>query len=165
MDLHHDLSRPTPDTKVCPGSGRDPHEVAVSGFYRNTARHDGLSGLCTSCHNHEVGVRRLRQRMAAIEQLGGRCSSPTCSVPGGMADPRALQFDHVDGGGRARERAGENGHRIVKAILAGSTDFQLLCANCNWIKKFELGEVVGERVYDRAPAVCNPVRRRPSKVR
>jgi len=26
---------------------------------------------------------------------------------------------------------------ILNEIKAGSKDYQLLCANCNWIKKFE----------------------------
>jgi hypothetical protein len=137
------------DTKRCPGFGRSPHDALVCDFYRNKARYDGLSGLCVACHRVEVDARVIEKRRAAIDKLGGKCSSSSCAVPGGMADPRALQFDHVDGGGRARQRAGENGYRIIQAILAGSTEFQLLCANCNWIKKFELAEHVGERDYGR----------------
>lgn len=140
------------DTKRCLGFDREPHDVSITGFYKNGRRYDGLSGLCIACHNVEATIRRVRLRLRAIEKLGGCCSSPTCAVPGGMADSRALQFDHIAGGGRRRQSNGENGHRIVRAILDGSTEFQLLCANCNWIKKNELREVVGERVYERATA-------------
>jgi hypothetical protein len=31
---------------------------------------------------------------------------------------------------------------ILREIKAGSKDYQLLCANCNWIKKYEKGEGV-----------------------
>jgi hypothetical protein len=66
-----------------------------------------------------------------------------------MTDPRALQIDHVHGGGsgkRTREHRGPNEtyyNHILKEIKAGSRDYQLLCANCNWIKRYENKEIGG----------------------
>ncbi len=52
---------------------------------------------------------------------------------------RALQVDHINGGGDNDRRGGF----IYRAILRGDRDkpeFQLLCANYNAIKAFKEGE-------------------------
>lgn len=94
-------------------------------------------------------------RVAAIAYLGGVCSR--C----GFDDHRALQIDHVRGGGTAERRAQgtRNSRGIYRRILAdaASGDYALLCANCNWIKRAELGEVVGGRVYERAIPVTETI--------
>lgn len=75
---------------------------------------------------------RRRKRAEAMALLGGKCTR--C----GFADPRALQFDHINGGGVADIRKfSTNGARKV---LKDSSRFQLLCANCNWIKRAENNE-------------------------
>ena len=65
----------------------------------------------------------------------------------GFSDWRALQVDHVNGGGNKERKANNNNNntwgfykRILEEIEAGSKDYQLLCANCNWIKKWEKNE-------------------------
>jgi hypothetical protein len=84
---------------------------------------------------------RRRLRKEALEKLGGKCSR--C----GFSDWRALQIDHIKGGG-SRERketkqASEGLHRLILRTplktLFGK--YQLLCANCNWIKKYEEKEI------------------------
>jgi hypothetical protein len=76
---------------------------------------------------------RSRQlRKSAIEALGGKC------VQCGFTDVRALQIDHVNGGGVKHIRATSSATRygdIIKSVLKGEKIYQLLCANCNWIKK------------------------------
>ena len=76
--------------------------------------------------------------MEAIRKLGGCCRR--C----GFSDPRALQFDHVEGKGcqELRKSVEEKGQRAYYLmIIADKTGkYQLLCANCNWIKKAENGE-------------------------
>jgi len=71
--------------------------------------------------------------------LGNKCIS--C----GNSDKRVLQIDHVNGGGNAAHKQESNARRFYKRILKeieqGSKDYQLLCANCNWIKKCERGEL------------------------
>jgi len=67
-------------------------------------------------------------RIDAVEVLGGKCC--VC----GFEDKRALQIDHVNNNGkqeRAKRVAIHN--RIIKDPTA-KKEYQLLCANCNWIK-------------------------------
>ena len=85
--------------------------------------------------NHLRQVRKARQR--AIAALGGKC------VHCGFDDWRALQIDHVNGGG-CREEKQIGGHGIIRKVLRGETEgYQLLCANCNWIKFYEKKEYNG----------------------
>ncbi len=75
--------------------------------------------------------RRIRCRRAVIELLGGKC------IICGFMDIRALQVDHVLGGGnKDRKTTGRfTSFYILKELLNKSEKYQLLCANCNWIKK------------------------------
>lgn len=76
-----------------------------------------------------------RARIAIVAFLGGRCAR--C----GFEDPRALQIDHVHGGGvREIKRLGGNRSKFYARILETPERYQLLCANCNWIKRVEQGE-------------------------
>jgi len=94
--------------------------------------------------------RRVKLRMKVIELLGGKC------IKCGNKDIRVLQIDHIHCGGSNRKRKKErNNHgtrkvngpiggyetyllKILKEIkVDGSKYYQLLCANCNWIKRWE----------------------------
>ena len=76
-----------------------------------------------------------RSRYLVVGLLGGIC------VKCGFKDIRALQIDHVDGGGsQARKTKGTNYSEIARDIKNGSKKYQLLCANCNWIKRDENNE-------------------------
>lgn len=80
--------------------------------------------------------RKLRDK--AIEVLGGsRC------IKCGFSDIRALQIDHVNGNGKKeREKMGQ----IVmykKIIDTNGVGYQILCANCNWIKRHTHNEKGG----------------------
>jgi len=94
------------------------------------------------------GARQRRKlvRLEIFSLLGNKCSNPNCLVPNGCSDSRCLQIDHVRGGGsgndkKARNRPSTFYLKILKEIKAGSKDYQLLCSNCNWIKRFENHEV------------------------
>ena len=77
---------------------------------------------------------RLKLRRQALAILGGKC----CRC--GFDDYRALQVDHINGGGRAEQEIRGNGG-IYRKIRDGETEeYQLLCSNCNWIKKYERNE-------------------------
>jgi hypothetical protein len=80
-------------------------------------------------------------RAKVLDALGGKCKS--C----GFADERALQIDHINGGGqRERKAMGYRAgypHTYFTRILADPdflSKYQCLCANCNWIKRRELKE-------------------------
>jgi len=56
----------------------------------------------------------------------------------GFADERALQIDHRAGNGNAERRAvNNNAPAIYRRVLREPHRYQLLCANCNWIKRAE----------------------------
>lgn len=96
--------------------------------YRDTERYKGVEKS-----------RRTKHRVRLIQMLGGKCSA--C----GFDDYRALQIDHVFSDG-AKHRAKFKGQNksyykdIEKSINAGEGKYQVLCANCNWIKKYEMNE-------------------------
>ena len=70
-------------------------------------------------------------RSKVLEVLGNKC------IKCGFSDSRALQVDHINGGGH-KERLNLGGWNICKKIISGYTSaYQLLCANCNAIKRIE----------------------------
>jgi hypothetical protein len=83
-------------------------------------------------------LRRLRAKV--LQVLGSRC------VYCGFSDPRALQIDHIRGGGAKERRTLNKGKwgnpgGVWRLILKMSKEerllkYQLLCANCNWIKRY-----------------------------
>jgi len=77
----------------------------------------------------------VQLRAEIIKVHGGACGH--C----GFNDPRALQIDHVHGGGRAERQTVGTGIEYLKKVLNDTAGYyQLLCANCNWIKRSEKGE-------------------------
>ena len=79
--------------------------------------------------------KRIREQIFDI--LGGECVD--CGYD---SDLRALCIEHKNGGGtqERRRRGGDYRFYILKQILAGSKNYQILCANCNQIKKEVLKE-------------------------
>lgn len=80
--------------------------------------------------------RRKEYRARVLQALGGKCAS--C----GISDERVLQIDHVNGGGNKEyKREGNHDYSYYRRILEKNCEgYQLLCANCNWIKRYENGE-------------------------
>ena len=80
-------------------------------------------------------------REAIIQKYGAQCNQ--C----GINDHRVLQVDHINGGGRKELRTYQKGgstysYGYYKAVLKDNTDkYQLLCSNCNWIKRHTNNEV------------------------
>lgn len=77
--------------------------------------------------------RNIRQRAEIIELLGSECKR--C----GFNDIRALVIDHVYGGGTAeRRKYGGNFYtKVLPQVKDRSDKYQLLCCNCNEIKRKE----------------------------
>ena len=83
-----------------------------------------------------INVRKWRA--AALAKLGNKC----CRC--GFDDVRALQIDHKNGGGGYEIHIAFNDSPRIfyKAVIAdGENKYQLLCANCNQIKRIEGREV------------------------
>lgn len=98
---------------------------------------------------------QLRERLFKI--LGDKC------VRCGFTDRRALQVDHKSGDGAAERRLfGTYWEKWYVYALQHLYKYQLLCANCNWIKRFENKEGhVGDfykscEINKLEPAVTNP---------
>ena len=80
---------------------------------------------------------RKAKRMELLGYLGGRCKN--C----GFADWRALQIDHINGGGHAEmKKVGISNyqHHLLESVKKFPDMYQLLCANCNWIKRYKKRE-------------------------
>ncbi len=74
------------------------------------------------------GCRKMRVK--ALAALGGKCAKCGCT------DARALQIDHINGGGsQEAKRIGSYGIYRRALTVEGRKDYQVLCANCNWIKR------------------------------
>lgn len=131
-------------TKWCP---RCEATKPISEFYKNTGRADGLSGYCVLCQRASEADRAIRRRRETLAGLGG------CCVRCGFADERALQIDHVNGGGKQVDPYRAT-MAFYRKVLTNRDQYQLLCANCNVIKRIEEGEHIGVRVYERAIPVA-----------
>jgi hypothetical protein len=103
----------------------------------------------------ETGYRRYQElRQEVLAYLGSRCASPLCGWVGGCTDSRCLQIDHVrgDGAKQRREHSSEHGAAFYRKVLASvpGEEYQLLCANCNWIKRHEKHEQPQARHTDNS---------------
>ena len=83
-----------------------------------------------------IRKRRKEIKIEIYRLLGNKC------IRCGFSDVRALQIDHVHGGGNRKRKERKSDYLayyryILKQIKLGSKDYQLLCANCNWIKRWE----------------------------
>lgn len=90
----------------------------------------------------QYGIEKNKKlRLATLEALGGIC------VRCGFNDKRALQIDHINGGGskerKERPYSGQFNKVVLKSFLKGENKYQLLCANCNWIKRCDNKEARG----------------------
>jgi hypothetical protein len=84
--------------------------------------------------------KELKDKVYSL--LGGRCSNPACQWLNpdgtrGCEDRRCLNIDHKFGGGRA-DRVGTLAS--FRKIIDNMEKYQLLCCNCNWIKRTEKEE-------------------------
>lgn len=84
---------------------------------------------------------RRKIRAQALAFLGDSCSSTECKWENadgsvGCRDLRCLQIDHVNGGGRQEFLTLGGGDRLYQKVVSSKgIGYQLLCANCNWIKR------------------------------
>ena len=129
--------------------------IILSGYYGSTCNHCGdiltpentwisraVHGerCCKKCSNKRVAhVKKHgydKARISLIIKLGSICNR--C----GYSDIRALQIDHINGHGRQDVKS-KGGHRQYIRILDRmpldelKLNYQLLCANCNYIKRHE----------------------------
>jgi hypothetical protein len=84
--------------------------------------------------------RHHERRMKAFELLGGKCANPfNLPHPDWCNDWRCLQIDHINGGGCEHHKK-RKAQGIISDVIKDpdrKLKYQLLCANCNWIKRFK----------------------------
>lgn len=118
-------------TKCCPQcrTEKDASE------FNKANRRDGLRSWCRSCESVACIEKSQLLRAKCLALLGNECQH--C----GFKDPRALQIDHVNGGGNREHKEIKNTRKFYDKVLADTSGtYQLLCANCNWIKRHERKE-------------------------
>jgi len=86
--------------------------------------------------------RRRALKQQVYELFGNKC----CHC--GFSDQRALQIDHINGGGKKSRQEQKAYATMYRDILINPTPYQLLCANCNWIKRWENRELGKAAQYD-----------------
>lgn len=81
---------------------------------------------------------RLKCKLDTYKALGNKCKK--C----GFKDIRALQIDHINSDGKAERVTGGYRYQFYKKVLESvkrkEKRYQLLCANCNWIKRYTHNE-------------------------
>jgi len=99
--------------------------------------------FCSKKCSHVAWVAKLREsgkyvssytklRLRAMEKLGAKCA--WC----GFSEHYALQIDHVNGNGWAERIHGRrNEYRFLSRVIKDTSgEYQCLCANCNWKKRW-----------------------------
>ena len=91
--------------------------------------------------------RRWRWKMHSKSRRGGAAQVrvailaffDSACVRCGFSDTRALQIDHVQGDGFRERRAASIDFylKVLTSLQHGEQRYQVLCANCNWIKRDE----------------------------
>lgn len=84
-------------------------------------------------------VKSIRHEI--IHRLGNKC------VNCGFNDIRALQIDHKNGGGKKHIASfSGNSRNYYKSVRSSDlSEYQILCANCNWIKRYTHNECSNDR--------------------
>ena len=98
-----------------------------------------------SANNKKYRYDRLLREKILIK-LGRKCGNPACqwlNADGsrGCTDSRCLQVDHVYGGGKQELKSMCRRSYLRKVLADVDGIYQLLCANCNWIKRSENQEM------------------------
>lgn len=132
---------------IRPGSRRTEkleHEIVRFEIWQRQANSPRLPANLRQAIWTKYKTNEIREK--AINMLGGKC------IQCGFTDHRALQFDHVNSDGfkdrvnnKLPYRYSRYYRKIIASFNSGEGRFQLLCANCNWIKRTTHNEHVKER--------------------
>jgi hypothetical protein len=92
-----------------------------------------------TARNRAMKVHRQKVRKILIDLLGG----PVC-VNCGFSNISAIQIDHINSGCVNETKQLGGSLKMMKFHLKNPEEakkqLQILCANCNWIKRFENDE-------------------------
>lgn len=110
-------------------SHEEVNRLALERYHKNKTKNNLLENMKTY---------HKRKKMRLFKILGG-----AICVRCGFTDDRALQFDHKKGMGQIDRKMNGITTRYKYYIDhpdEAKEDLQVLCANCNWIKRFENNE-------------------------
>jgi hypothetical protein len=101
--------------------------------------------LYLSKNQDKVTKYRNKCRNEVIQLLGSKCSNPFNIDHTPFENEtdyiHCLQIDHINGKGKREINSFSYNRAYYKFVLAqlkaGSKDYQLLCANCNWLKRYK----------------------------
>ena len=116
-------------------------EFTLRNFHKQVGGKYGRKGMCKSCSSKWSREYKMLLRLKVLNKISGndiKCIK--CSFD----DIRALQIEHVNSGGN-KCKGNKAYTNYLKGILKLPMNelnkkFQILCANCNWIKVYENGE-------------------------
>ena len=94
------------------------------------------NGKCASCARKRARSGSYRRRIEVLLALGPKC------VDCGYIDIRALEIDHIYNNGAEHRKAGR-GTTYYKSMLDNLDEYQVLCSNCNQIKRHEHKKISG----------------------
>lgn len=98
-------------------------------------------------HNSRNKKYRKELKLKVFKKYGFKCSNPYNLNHGDfLNDIRCLQIDHVNGNGVIERKKILNPREYMLKVLADKEgNYQLLCANCNWIKRHIDKECIGRK--------------------
>ena len=102
-------------------------------FAKNKNRLDGLCFACSKCRNKNLNIKRLTNRLIAIQiYSNGTMKCEHC----GYDNVEALTFDHINNDGNTHRKE-INNSRIEDWMKENNypEGFRVLCRNCNWLDR------------------------------
>jgi hypothetical protein len=94
----------------------------------------------------ETRYKRERRKLIKTKALSGYSGYPPRCMKCGFGDLRALTIDHVNGRGKEQRESvvGSFGQKFYEWLIKNKfpPGFQVLCMNCNYIKRVENRECV-----------------------
>lgn len=117
------------------------HEYHKKWYSRNKERHGEQNHTWYEENKHRINSTRVQMRQKYRDMLFEALGGAIC-VRCGFSDRRALQFDHKMGEGTRKQHYEEmrdhhNYVRYARNPELARRVFQVLCANCNSIKRHE----------------------------
>lgn len=100
---------------------------------------------------------RQKLRRQVIERLGAKCANPYClwinqDLTLGCKEFFCLQVDHVKADGLKDRMRFTHRTGFYRAILKNPDGYQLLCANCNWLKRYANEEYGAAKINKKIAA-------------
>lgn len=130
----------------------------TEGFHKAPNLIGGRHTICKVCRRAHTRAHLTNMRLVVVFRLGNKCANAGCSWVNadgsrGCVDIRCLQIDHIYGGGYKEiysgrlppnlknKRKSQSGtswfyRKLYRLSLRKlKARYQILCANCNWIKR------------------------------